>query len=626
MLRGLCVWSVACRSAHTRQPPGRAPGGHQAVIIQSWRDWLMSVRRDNGLTRVRRGVRGSGALAALLAMGISAVASGCSFGGSSSSGCTQLNVAVAPQIAPAIQSIAAKYNGGHPQAGGNCVRVNMRAAAPAGVASALSGQGAMSQNRPDAWIPDSTLWIDEARTTASGAARVAAMGESVAMSPIVIALPRTVALALAKTGKRPSWKMLVPSALPSNAVSGSPADVMQRAMKAPFQLKVLDPAANAAGMAGLLAMRTVVGHGVTGLVKFVTVARVSQFLTVPNDGALFSAMSGATPTAGIASEQSVLAHNKADPQHPVVAVYPSEGSPVLDFPYVATTQNNAKSQAFASFAQALRKPAADRAILALGLRTPDGTAAPGVGPAVGVSAQPPAPIPLPSPAVANAVRGMWARILIGARMLITLDESPSMGKRVEGTKMTRLQAILKMSGIGISLFNKNDVIGLWTFDTGLSDPNNYRVVLPMRPLNQRIGDLTQRELLLGAIAAQKPQVDTVTALYETIRSAYREVTRGYVPDRFNGVVVDTDGTDFDYRPHKLSLKELVSTLRREFDPQRPVNVLLIGYGHSADFAAMKQIADATQGAAYELTSPAGIEKFYLSMLTRLVCDRNCPLP
>jgi Bacterial extracellular solute-binding protein len=586
----------------------------------------MSVRRDNGLTRVRRGVRGSGALAALLAMGMSAAASGCSFGGTAS-GCTQLNVAASPQIAPAVQKIAARYNGSKPEADGNCVRVDVHAVAPADAASSLSGQGAMTtENTPDAWIPDSTVWIDQARTTAAGAEKVGAIGESVAMSPVVMALPRALALELAKSGKRPSWKMLIPTALPSNAITGSPATAVQQAMKSPFQLKVLDPAANATGLVGLLAMRTVVGHGTTGLVKFVTVARVSQFLTVPDNGALFGAMSGARPTAGITAEQSVLAHNKADPQHPVVAVYPSEGSPVLDFPYVTTTQNNTKRPAIASFGRALLSPAGQRAILALGLRAPDGTAAPGVGPAAGVAAQAPAPIPLPSPAVVDAVRAMWGRILIGARMLITLDESPSMGKLVQGTKVTRLQAIIKMSAIGISLFNKNDVIGLWTFDTGLSDPKNYRVVLPMRPLNQQIGNTTQRDVLLGTMAAQKPQVDTITALYETIRSAFREVTRGYVPDRFNGVIVDTDGTDFDYRKNALSLRELIATLHREFNPQRPVNVLLIGYGHSADFGAMKQIADATQGSAYELRSPADIANFYLSMLTRLVCDRNCPLP
>ena len=589
----------------------------------------MSVRRDNGLTRARRGVRGSGAAAGLLAIGIATFASGCSFGGNSS-GCSplMLNVAAAAQIAPAIQSVAAGYNRTHPKPGGNCVQVNVQAVAPADVANSLSGQGVISTPiRPDAWIPDSTLWIDQARTTPTGAGKVDAMGESVAISPVVMVLPRSLALQLAKSGRRASWKMLVPNALPTIAVSASPAAAAAQATGAPFQLKVLDPVSNAVGLAGLLAMRTVVGHGPAGLVKFVTVARVSQFLTEPDDNALFGAMlSGTTPTAGITAEQSVLAHNKVDPQHPVVAVYPGEGSPMLDFPYVATTQNTAKRQAIASFAQALRSPAAQTAIRAVGLRTPDGTAAPDVGPAIGVSKQAPAPIPLPSPTVVDAVRAMWGRILIGARMLITLDESPSMAKLVPGTNVSRLGAIVKMSYLGISLFNKNDVIGLWTFDTGLADPNNYRVVLPMRPLNQQIGSATQRELLLGSMSAQRPQVDTVTALYETIRSAYREVTRGYVPDRFNGVIVDTDGTNFDYRPHKLSLKGLVATLRREYNPQRPVNVLLIGYGHSPDFPAMQEIADATHGAAYEANSPAGIEKFYLSMLTRLVCNNDCPLP
>jgi hypothetical protein len=598
----------------------------------------MSVHRDNGLTRVRRGVRGSGAVAGLLAMGIVAIASACSSGNPAAGGggCPPLtlNVVAAPQIAPAIETIAASFNATHPKPGGNCVKVAVQQAEPAAVANSLSGQGVITTPaKPDAWIPDSTLWIDQARATTAGAAKVSAMGESVAISPIVLALPATVAAALAKAGKPASWKMLIPNALPTNTASGSTGTVAAPAAAAPLQLKVLDPVTNAAGLAGLLAIRTVVGHGQAGLVRFVTVARVTQFVTEPDDAALFGAMfSSAQPTAGVTAEQAVLVHNKTDPKHPAAAVYPSEGSPVLDFPYVATTQDPAKRLAIAAFARALHNPAGEQAVLALGLRAPDGTAAPGVGPAVGVSTQAPAPIPLPSASVVNSVRTMWASILVGARMLIVLDESPSMGRLVPGTNITRLQAIQELSVEGISLFNKNDVIGLWTFDTGLADPFNYRVVLPMRPLNQPVplaaggGTATQRQLLLGALAVQRPQVDTVTALYQTIRSAYREVSRGYIPDRFNGVIVDTDGTDFDPRPNPLKLNQLLATLRSEYNPQKPVNVIILGYGHSVDFPAMTKIAAVTGGEAYQANSPAGVETFYLQMLTQLVCNNRCPAP
>ena len=308
---------------------------------------------------------------------------------------------------------------------------------------------------------------------------------------------------------------------------------------------------------------------------------------------------------------------------------------MLDFPYVMTTKNSAKRLALADFARSLRTPAGQQAIQGQGLRTPDGAAAFGFGPTSGVATEAPAALPMPSATVADAVSQMWARILIGARMLIVLDESPSMGNLVEGTNITRLEAIQQLSVQGISLFNKNDVIGLWTFDTGLADPFNYRVVLPMRPLNQQVtvpdatgGHVTgtQRELLLGAMAAQRPQVDTVTALYETIRSAYREVSSGYIPDRFNGVIVDTDGTNFDPRPNPLSLTQLLATLRSEFNPQRPVNLIVIGYGHHFDYPSMSKIANVTDGAVYDANSPAGIKKFFAQMLTRLVCNNNCPVP
>jgi hypothetical protein len=60
-------------------------------------------------------------------------------------------------------------------------------------------------------------------------------------------------------------------------------------------------------------------------------------------------------------------------------------------------------------------------------------------------------------------------------------------------------------------------------------------------------------------------------------------------------MVDTDGTDFDVRPNPLKLGKLIATLRSEFNPQRSVNVIIIGYGHSVDLPAMTKIANVTDG-------------------------------
>jgi hypothetical protein len=56
---------------------------------------------------------------------------------------------------------------------------------------------------------------------------------------------------------------------------------------------------------------------------------------------------------------------------------------VLDFPYVTTAKDSAKRLALADFGRALRVPDGQQAIRAQGLRTHDGVAGPGLGPANG---------------------------------------------------------------------------------------------------------------------------------------------------------------------------------------------------------------------------------------------------
>ena len=179
-------------------------------------------------------------------MGAVAVASACS-SGQPSAACSPLSVLVvaAPQIAPAVANSARNFNSTHPKPGGYCVTVNVKQADPAQEASSLSGQGVIAAPAsPDAWIPDSTLWVDQARVTAAGAGRVAATGQSMAISPVVLALPRTVARQLAAIVRTPSWKMLTPTSLPTNApADGSPATQITGAGSSAgaLQLKVLDP-------------------------------------------------------------------------------------------------------------------------------------------------------------------------------------------------------------------------------------------------------------------------------------------------------------------------------------------------------------------------------------------------
>src|SRR3569833_4773669 len=110
-------------------------------------------------------------------LAIAPASTACSIGShTDASRAEAITVAAAPSIAPAVEQTARRYN-----ARTTCVRVTVTREEPADVAGVLSGQGSSpGATRPDAWIPDSSLWIPVARRTKLGAAAVRASGASVA--------------------------------------------------------------------------------------------------------------------------------------------------------------------------------------------------------------------------------------------------------------------------------------------------------------------------------------------------------------------------------------------------------------------------------------------------------------
>jgi hypothetical protein len=68
----------------------------------------------------------------------------------------------------------------------------------------------------------------------------------------------------------------------------------------------------------------------------------------------------------------------------------------------------------------------------------------------------------------------------------------------------------------------------------------------------------------------------------------------------------TDGTNEDDEGG-LPLERLLAVLRTEADPDRPVKVIGVALGPDADLAALEQIAEATDGAAYSAVDPADLQ-------------------
>src|SRR4051812_20447906 len=104
------------------------------------------------------------------------------------SGPTVLSVAAAPDLAGVLAPLLA--TGPVP-----CARVVLAQTDSAEMARFLAGTATVSDltAKPDVWIPDSTLWLDVARSTDRGQATVPHAGSSVADSPTVVAAPKPVA-------------------------------------------------------------------------------------------------------------------------------------------------------------------------------------------------------------------------------------------------------------------------------------------------------------------------------------------------------------------------------------------------------------------------------------------------
>jgi hypothetical protein len=535
--------------------------------------------------------------------------------GTAASGCVRIEVAAAPEIEPIITRQAAAFGG---TIHGRCVTVGVRSTGPAQGAAVLSGrENDRNLPRPDAWIPDSSLWIPAARDTAS-AASIAATGTSLASSPLVFALSAKVAARLPKGRAAPSWRTLLPQKIGAEGAAPSSS--------APA-FEVADPATTTAGLGTLLAIHRNAPHGERGLAPFAISLYGFQFHLTPDVSGLVSdiARGGRTPVTGVIPEQAVWAQNASDPDEPLAALVPAEGTVYLDYPYVPSTGDRTRAEAVAAFGESLRSPATREAIAAAGFRAPDHQAGDALRAVTRGRPAGPRVLPLPAADVTASIRRMWSRIVLGSQLLVLLDVSPSMGEQVPGTGTSRIRAITKLAAEGLRLFGPSTDNALWVFATKLHGDRDYEQVVPLARLDARRGGRTQREILARTYATAQPRPGTHTGLYDSILASFEYMQKHYAPNRNNFVAVFTDGKNDDPGAG-ISLRTLEDRIARLNDPARPVAIIPIAFGKDSDPKALDKIAKLTRSQAFVTVNPAQIQQVFLKMLIRLTCDTDCPVP
>lgn len=530
--------------------------------------------------RNRRIAAGAGLLALLIGSGTGAAAM---LGGADASAGCETPARIEVAVAPELYTVVAKQASTLEQNPTLCADYVVTRASSQSVNQAVEAGGS---NLPDVWIPDSSVWVDDA-SAKLGAGWLATSG-SVATSPVVVGVPQS-QTAVAGLSRTPSWaQLLSDSSLP---------------------VSVQDISASSSALEAMgIANRAANDHGDrTDLLR--SIVRLSRSTLLPDALASRAVQGSTVARAYPLSEQQLIGFNRANPAKKLQPLVPAEGVPQLDYPFVRPVKaSSAPGTAVDALLASLRSADAKSALSTAGFRVPDG--------------QPPADSTLPADLKlveplketenVSAVKS-WGDLARDARMLVLIDVSGSMATEVSPGQ-TRIQLLSSTAKLALDALPGTTQIGAWAFSTDLGGKG--KDYLEVAPNVAEIGntpaglahkkDLNKKLDLLPGFVARNGD----TGLYDSIWAAYQSATRSYRDGYVNSIVVMTDGKNDDPRGG-LSLQQLLARLRSAYKADKPIKIVAISMGTDTDPAALKQIATATDGLSYVTKNPAEISTVFV---------------
>jgi hypothetical protein len=508
---------------------------------------------------------------------------------------TELNVTAAPDIAPVITQIGNQVS---KDAGTSCYTVSVASRDSAATAEALGVSD--GSERPDVWLPESSMWLRRAQD--KGAWNTPVAGAPVATSPVVMAMSEGAASELGWPAKTLTWGQVIgPAAAPTLAV-GFP-----------------DPARDAVGVATLFGLRDLIKNAPDpGAAGTATMRKLSPN-TVSQASDLYAKLPGGsdatTPIAAFpASENALLRYNSQQAAAKLVAVYAEPAVPSLDYPYVVLPDTaDAKRTAAQKFLDRLTGEESRGELADAGFRTPDGDMVRDRAQDKRTSAAPKAPTRFPDADAVDQALNSWAAVNLSGRVQVLIDVSGSMNEPVPGTGKNRMTLTMEAAVAGVGLFKQTTKISWWLFSTKLDGQKDYEILLPMRTVKEQLA-AGALDRLAGVRAVQGGG----TGLYDTVLAAYQDARQNWEPGRINVVTVLTDGQNDD--KDGISLDQLLGELKKLQDPRRPLYLTGIGIGDGVDPAELKAIADATGGAAFTTPDPTKINEIFYASLAKMLCQ------
>ncbi|GIJ51619.1 hypothetical protein Val02_85050 [Virgisporangium aliadipatigenens] len=523
----------------------------------------------------------------------------------------KLAVAASPDLAPAVKTAVAEWVRSGVEVSGRCIAVDVAAQESADVAGALAaktgaavaGLAGNGQVRvPDVWMPDSSLWLQ--RLVATGQQIVPSTGQSIAQSPVVLAMPAPTAANLGYPGTPVAWTDIV-----KKMTSGTG-----------LRAGIVDPARDAAGLSGLVAFgvaaQTVGGAAqgqqlaaatLRGLVTGRSSVRDDLYQRFPK-GPEASALASGLAAAPL-SEQAVFLYNAKSPAVPLTAVYAEPAPAPLDYPFVAMPSIDPLKASAADQLRIMLGTAGFKDRLAgVGLRAADGSTGKGFPSTAGAPQGGGQGAAAPQLAVVEKLLASWNAMTAPARTLTLIDVSGSMLRPVPTAgNATRMAVTVEASKRGLQLFDDSWVNGLWIFSTELDGTKDYRELVPIGPVASNRGQL------VAALDGLKPKENGDTGMYDSIFAAYQALQNGWTEGMVNTLILLTDGENDD--KNGLNREQLLGELGKVKDPKRPIRVLIITIGPDVSPTNLKPITDLTGGGVFAAPDPAKIGEIFLQAIT-----------
>jgi Ca-activated chloride channel homolog len=429
------------------------------------------------------------------------------------------------------------------------------------------------------------VWVSHGKYLAMNPdlkARIATQ-EKIMLSPVILGVKQSMAVALGWDRNDPTWK-----------------DIADAASTGKFTFGMTNPTSSNTGFTAVIGIAAALASNPDAL----TEADVSnpalkaffqgQRMTAGSSGWLADTYA-ADPSKvdGIINYESVILSLNANGKlsEPLVPVYPKEGIITADYPLMLL--NSGKRAEYDRLVEYLRSTAFQTTLSAATLRRP-----------VNAESQAAASIPkrtlieLPFPGQPQVINGLLDAFLSDVRVPSTsryvLDLSGSMNEegRIDqlktamstlaggdpGSLSSRYARFQNRERIGVIPFNREPMPTLM-FDMGTTAAENSATLASIK----------------AAVDGMQP--DGGTAIYDSVQRAMVELAgekRAEKTPRYYTVVLMTDGENTD----GMRLRELLRWRESQDDAVQSIRVFPIVFGN-ADADEMKSLAEATGGKAFD---------------------------